>query len=333
MYNEFFGLQKSPFDLTPDPEFLYPTRQHCEALAGLTYALLARKGFVALTGDAGTGKTTLLSRVIACLPGARIQCSLIVNPTLTPAEFLESAMLGFGFNYVPASKAQRIVALHSFLSEGCQQGRILALVVDEAHKLSLELLEEIRLLGNLELGNAKLLQIALVGQNELDDLLNSDHLRPLRQRIAMRLALQPLAAAEVERYIGHRWAKAGGSRAPFTYGAVNAISRASQGLPRLINSICDNALMQAFGEGSHLVEEQHVAGVCTELRLSVSGAATAGTAPVKSPAAAAEPIALMPIATDWSLKTLERYGNGASRPSVLSRLAAKLRPTQRIGTA
>src|ERR1035438_3616388 len=201
MYNRYFGVQKAPFNLTPDPDFLYLTPQHQEALAGLTYAILARKGFVVLTGNAGTGKTTLLARILAHLPVSRIQSSVIVNPTLTPSEFLEATLMDFGFKDIPQSKAQRVAMLQSFLWRGHRQGKISALIVDEAHKLSMEVVEEIRLLGNFESANEKLLQIVLVGQSELDELLNRDALRQFKQRISLRLAIEPLSEMDIDRYI------------------------------------------------------------------------------------------------------------------------------------
>jgi len=150
MYKEFFGLQKLPFNLTPDPAFLFLPAKHREALAGLTYAVLERKGFVVLSGDAGTGKTTLLSSVLNHLPADRVQSSIILNPTLTTSEFLEIVLLDFGIEDVPLSKAQRLWRLQEFLLRVYREGQLAILVVDEAHKLSLEVLEEIRLLGNFE---------------------------------------------------------------------------------------------------------------------------------------------------------------------------------------
>jgi general secretion pathway protein A len=324
MYNESFGLQKSPFNLTPDPEFLYLTAQHREALAGLTYAILARKGFVVLTGNAGTGKTTLLTRILEHLPVSRIQSSVIVNPTLTPSEFLEATLLDFGFTDLPPSKAQRIGMLQSFLWSGHREGKISALIVDEAHKLSLELLEEIRLLGNFESANEKLLQIVLVGQSELDDLLNRENLRQLKQRISMRLAIEPIAETEIEQYIRYRWMKAGGSEAPFSADAIAGIGRASQGIPRVINVLCDNALLRAFGEESATVEMRHVLAVCRELQFA---------APLPKCTVAVDLPSSAPVAEDFSIKTLARYGTAPRKHSLLARLVDKLRFTERIEPA
>jgi general secretion pathway protein A len=268
MYYQYFGLRKNPFSMTPDPGFLFLTPQHREALAGLTYALLGQKGFLVLTGDAGTGKTTLLTRVLQHLPSNRIQASLVLNPILTSAEFLEMTLLDFGVMEVPASKAQRLARLQHVLHQADEQKKISALIIDEAHKLSPEVLEEIRLLGNFETSDHKLLQILFVGQNELGVLLNRPDLRQLKQRIAARFAIGPLAPFEVEQYIQYRWTKAGGTReTPFNPEAVNSIAQHSGGVPRMINAICDNALIQAFGEGQSTVKAHHVWEACSDLDL------------------------------------------------------------------
>src|ERR1051325_9816950 len=155
MYTNFFGLHKPPFSLTPDPEFLFLPPRLREALAGLTYAVLKRKGFVVLTGDAGTGKTTLINSILNHLPAGRVESSILLNPTLTPAEFLEAVLLDFDIPDVPASKAQRLWKLQDFLTQTYHQNNLAVLIVDEAHKLSLEILEEIRLLGNFESATEK----------------------------------------------------------------------------------------------------------------------------------------------------------------------------------
>jgi general secretion pathway protein A len=267
MYNEFFGLRKSPFSLTPDPAFLFLTEQHREALCGLTYAILQRRGFAVLTGDAGTGKTTLLTRVLQFLPASKLQFSVILNPTLTPSEFLELTLLDFGLTDVPSSKAQRLWKLKSLLLQGHREGKASALIVDEAHKLSPEVLEEIRMLGNFEDSEQKYLQILLVGQTELDKTLNREDLRQLKQRIGLRLSLKPLAPAEVGEYIRHRWLRAGGTDHPFSAEAVEDIASASQGIPRVINALCDNALLAAVASESSRVQESHVREVMADLDL------------------------------------------------------------------
>jgi general secretion pathway protein A len=309
--------------MTPDPEFLYWTAQHREALAGLTYAVLGRKGFMLLTGDAGTGKTTLLTQVLHRLPLSRIQTSVIVNPTLTPAEFLEAALIDFGFDEVPASKAQRIARLQALLLKGQREGKVSALIIDEAHKLTPEVLEEIRLLGNFENADEKLLQIVLIGQCELDELLSRESLRQFKQRIALRLTVGPLSAAEVGNYMRHRWAKAGGKALPFTAEAIACTAEAARGIPRVINAISDNALMQAFAEGSAMVETHHILASCVDLRL---------------PAGCPEPPAPVPISVPasgeaYSVRTLERYGTKPDAHSLVSRLAVRLGLSHRSETA
>src|ERR1700733_161482 len=214
MYTAFFGLTKMPFNMTPDPAFLYLTDQHREALAGLTYAILDRKGFLALSGMAGAGKTTLLAWVLQKLPVSKVQSSVILNPTLTPNEFLEMTMLDFGIPEIPESKAHRLWLLQKFLLKGQREDKVSVLIVDEAHKLSPEVLEEIRMLGNFEEAEQKYLQILLVGQSELDEILNRADLRQLKQRIGVRLSLAPLARKEVGEYIRHRWLRAGGTEHP-----------------------------------------------------------------------------------------------------------------------
>jgi len=268
MYTAFYGLTRKPFKMTPDPAFLYLTDQHREALAGLTYAILERKGFIALSGTAGAGKTTLLSWVLEKLPASQVQSSVILNPTLTRDEFLEAAMLDFGITDIPSSKAARLWSLQKFLAQSKMDDRISVLVIDEAHKLSPDLLEEIRLLGNFEASDQKLLQVVLVGQSELDDLLNRPDLWQFKQRISVRLKLKPLAADEVGRYVQHRWAIASdGNPAPFTSDAVTSLARWSTGIPRLINSICDNALIFAFADTSKRVGADHIEAAARDLCL------------------------------------------------------------------
>ena len=267
MYTAFYSLQKKPFSMTPDPSFLYMTSQHREALTGLTYAILDRKGFLVLSGKAGVGKTTVLAWVLERLPYNKVRSSVILNPTLKPEEFLELALLDFGITDVPASKAQRLWILQRFLVEGRKEGKVNVLIVDEAHKLSWEVLEEIRLLGNMESGEEKLIQILLLGQSELDDVLNSPGLWQLKQRISVRLTLDALSTDDVERYIQHRWTVAGGKAHPFTLDAIAQLKQYSRGIPRLINSLSDNSLIQAFADESLTVTVAHVNAAADDLQL------------------------------------------------------------------
>jgi len=299
MYRDFFGLQKLPFNLTPDPEFLYLPQKHREALAGLTYAVMERKGFVVLTGDAGTGKTTLMNSVLSRLPAERVESSFLLNPTLTPSEFLETVMLDFDIPDVPGNKAQRLWKLQEFLARVHRQDRYAVLVIDEAHKLSLELLEEIRLLGNDEGASEKFLQILLLGQSELDDLLDRRDLRQLKQRIALRLYIDPLTPPEIEQYIRVRWAKAGAQAAPpFGPDALARIAQWSQGIPRLINTLCDNSLLMAFGDESPLVGVNYVRDAASNLGLIESLP--------QSPGASSPPLsAFTPVANANTVEKLQ----------------------------
>ncbi|MGA2275390.1 MAG: AAA family ATPase [Bryobacteraceae bacterium] len=341
MYTEFFGLQKLPFNLTPDPEFLFLSPKHREALAGLRYAVLGRKGFVVLTGDAGTGKTTLLSAVMSQLPTGEVLSSILLNPTLTPSEFIELLMLDFGITDIPASKAQRLWRLQGFLLEAYRNDRTAILVIDEAHKLSAEVLEEIRLLGNYEYGADKFLQIVLLGQCELDDLLDRHELRQFKQRIALRLYIDPLTAAEAAEYIRFRWAKAGGaSEPPITPEAIEGVVRWSGGIPRLINSICDAALLMAYGDASASVGMHYIRDAAMNLALIPSLAApVVPVQPVVTPLPAEEvsspklgPVEVPPRQnTDSDLSELDndipsfaRFALERKNSSILQRLAGKL---------
>jgi general secretion pathway protein A len=341
MYTKFFGLQKLPFNLTPDPEFLFLSPKHREALAGLTYAVLARKGFVVLTGDAGTGKTTLLSSVVSKLPAGEVLSSIVLNPTLTPAEFIELLMLDFGITDIPASKAQRLWALQGFLLQAYRNNRTAILVVDEAHKLSAEVLEEIRLLGNYEYGPDKFLQIVLLGQCELDDLLDRHDLRQFKQRIALRLYIDPLTAAETAEYIRFRWAKAGGAgEPPFARDAIEGVVRWSGGVPRLINSICDSALLMAYGDACPTVGAAYVRDAAMNLALIPTLAPpTVLAQPVEAPVSAEEPSSpkLGPVEVpprrntdsdvsdaDNDIPAFAQYGLDRQNSSILKRLAGKL---------
>jgi general secretion pathway protein A len=292
MYGEFFGLKKLPFNLTPDPAFLFLPPKHHEALAGLTYAVMERKGFVVLSGDAGTGKTTLVRSFLKKLSSDRIQTSVILNPTLTPSEFLEIVLLDFGIADVPQSKAQRLWKLQEFLLQAFRERKTAILVIDEAHKLGLDVLEEIRLLGNLEHEEHKFLQIVLSGQSELDDILNRDDLRQFKQRIALRLYIDPLETTEINRYLRFRWSAAGGGDAlPFTADGIDALILWSRGNPRLINSLADGALAMAYADGVRSIGMKRIEAIAMNLTLQMPPQVTPQTIPMKlsSPAVAVKP--------------------------------------------
>jgi len=330
MYEQFFGLQKNPFVMSPDPGFLFLTVRHREALAGLTYAILGRKGFVVLTGEAGTGKTTLLSTILQSIPASRAHFSFVLNPTLTPAEFLELTLMDFGITEVPSSKAQRLMLLQQFLVDAHKQGKVAVLIIDEAHKLGADVLEEIRLLTNFETSEGKLLQIVLAGQSELSNLLKREDLRQLRQRIAVRLSVQPLSENEVEQYVRHRWLRAGASQQlPFRAEAITRISTWSRGIPRVVNAICDNALLLAYGAGESSVGVSEILEVVADLDLldgsngfSRPGSPYSIAAPQRSPSEY-----LPPQAAGWEqtpLRGVDRDLPAKPRLSLLTRWAVRL---------
>ena len=264
MYEQFFGLREAPFSLEPDPNFVFLSLCHRNALEGLTRAILSRKRFILMTGDAGTGRTTLIATALKYLPPARTRVGIILNPTLSAAEILGASLSAFGLTGVPASKARGLLLLERLLEKDERQGRITTLIIDEAQKLRCDALEEIRLLGNLDS-----LQIVLVGQRELTEMLKHEDLRALRQRITLRLSIEPLTMLEVAPYVSHRWAKAGGQPpSPFSREALDTIAQRSRGIPRLINTVCDNALMLAFQEQVEVVSIKHINEASATLDLS-----------------------------------------------------------------
>jgi type II secretory pathway predicted ATPase ExeA len=315
MYEDYFGLDRSPFSMTPDPDMLFLTEGHREALAGLTYAIVKRKGFVVLEGEAGTGKTTLLRKLLRILPETQAYTSVVLNPMLSPAELLELLLVNFGIPDPPASKAQRLLVLEKLLRDAGQRGKAPALIVDEAHKLSHEVLEEIRLLTNFETDQSKLLQIVLTGQPELRDTLNRPELWQLKQRVAVRLTILPLTRAEISDYLTHRWTRARGSMPiPFSEEAITLIVKWSKGIPRLINSICDNALLLAFGDSSRMVRAGEILEAAVDLDLGGEkaklsdpvGASNARLAVSQTRTGPPLPAQIKPI-EQLKLGTLDRY--------------------------
>ncbi len=272
MYNAFFGFKESPFNLTPDPAFLYRSRQHEEALANLIYGVQSRKGFVVLTGEVGTGKTTLLECLQDFLGAHQIDYAYLFNSRLTADQFFEMIAYDLDLRCARTSKTEVLIALNQILIQNANEGRTTALIVDEAHNLEWDVLEEIRLLGNLENRRGKLLQIVLAGQPEFDRKLDAPSLRQLKQRIALRCMLQPLQQSEVIEYIESRLRKAGMvHQSVFSREVLEQIHLRTQGIPRLINAICDNLLLTAFAMEKRVTTVDMVDEVSDDMRLEWPG--------------------------------------------------------------
>jgi general secretion pathway protein A len=269
IYGDFYGLRERPFDLTANPKFLYLAPRQQEALSNLRYGLTTPRGFTLLTGDAGTGKTTLVRAILGELDSSLSKYVLISNPTLRRREFYEHLVGELGLsNGASLSKTQFLSELHRDISERHAAGGVTGLIVDEAQSLPHELLEEIRLLGNIETPTAKLLNIVLAGQPELADRLNDPSLRQLKQRITLRCQLSPFSIEETASYMTGRLRIAGGSPADiFTREAVIAIHNASAGLPRTINVLCDNTLIGGFAAQLKPIPVQLVHDVCRDFDL------------------------------------------------------------------
>jgi general secretion pathway protein A len=269
MYKHFYNLQRNPFNITPDPSFLFATKQHNEALAAIYYGVVRRKGFVVLTGEVGTGKTLLVRCLLQLLSNGDVAYAYVFNPRLSPMEFLQYVAGDFGLPTAGKSKAQLLLDLCHLVIGRFRNGLTTVLVVDEAHHLSAEVLEEVRLLTNLEAPQEKLLQIVLVGQEELDEQLDSVNLRQLKQRVALRAQLHPLDLNDTRGYM-HRRLELAGSRNPdqlFPIETVVEVHARSRGYPRLINTLCENALIHGYGQQSPSIPPEIIAEVAGELRL------------------------------------------------------------------
>lgn len=268
MYKQFFGLRANPFSANPDPRFLLLTRNTREVLACLNYGVQNRKGFMVLSGEVGTGKTTLLQKLLQSLKGSNVATAFVFNPRLDVLGFLHFLMADFGIRCESREKSDMLLQLNHWLLSRYRAGETAALIVDEAQNLSSELLEEIRLLTNLETSSEKLLQIVLAGQPELDVQLRQPDLRQLRQRIMFRCRTFPLSNEDLQLYIQERVRVAGGDGAPvFTPEAIEAVYRYSQGIPRVVNLLCEHSLITAYAEQARPVPHTIVEDVATEFEL------------------------------------------------------------------
>jgi general secretion pathway protein A len=261
MYQRFFGLREGPFNVNPDPRYLYLTRKIQEALAGLTYGIQNRKGFVLLTGEVGTGKTTLLNRLLDWLRGQQVATAYIFNSRLEVNHLFDFMMADFEIPCDSREKSHVLLRLNQWLLDRYRSGETAVLIVDEAQNLSAEVLEEIRLLTNLETSTEKLLQIVLTGQPELEEKLKVPELRQLRQRITLRCHTAALSLEETYGYIAERLRIAGSNGEPiFSKEAIQVVHQYSRGIPRVVNLLCEHSMINAYVDSvrpvpAHLVEE------------------------------------------------------------------------------
>lgn len=278
MYKKFYGLTRNPFELSPDPYFLYPTARHNEALACLYYGVRRHKGFVVLAGEVGTGKTLLIRCLLNLLNHNQVAFAYVFNTRLSVTQFFQYILGDFGLSPGGKSKSEMLLELNNFLIDRHRRGLTTVLVVDEAQQLRRDLLEEIRLLTNLETSQQKLLQIILAGQPELDRKLDAPELRQLKQRIAHRAWLEPLTEAETQGYILRRLELAGArgrARDLFPEAAVKVVHTHSRGIPRLINTLCENGLIAAYARQARNVDPEIIEEIAADFRLQPEQTAAA----------------------------------------------------------
>jgi len=271
MYKRFYNLQRNPFEITPDPSFLFATKRHNEALAALYYGVRRRKGFVVMTGEVGTGKTLLVRCLLQVLNRANVAYAYVFNPRLSPMEFLQYIAGDFRIPTAGKSKSDLLLDLSSFVIARHQKNLTTVLVIDEAHHLSADVLEEVRLLTNLETPQEKLLQILLVGQQELDEKLDSTDLRQLKQRIALRSHLGALDLDETRGYVYCRLQLAGHANPSqlFPMDTILELHRQSRGFPRLLNTLCENGLINGYAKQSRSITPEIIEEIAEDFRLNV----------------------------------------------------------------
>ncbi len=266
MYKDYFGLKEDPFSIAPDPQFLYMSDRHREALAHLIYGMKADSGFVLLTGEVGTGKTTVCRCLLGQIP-ENSEIAFILNPKLSVVELLETICDELGIGYPKGSSSIKIYIdlINIYLLDAHSQGKQTVLIIDEAQNLSVDVLEQIRLLTNLETDKRKLLQVIMLGQPELNRILDRSEMRQLAQRVTARYHLEPLSKNEIEGYLCHRLAVAGVERPLFPQVTVNKLYRLTGGVPRLINLLCDRALLGAYVKGLNIVSPQLLIAAASEV--------------------------------------------------------------------
>jgi len=271
MYEKFYGLTRSPFELSPDPRFFVPTPSHHEALAALSYGVMKRKGFVVVTGEVGTGKTLLIRYLLESIGRSNVAFAFVYNPRLSVPEFLSYVLSDLKLSLTGRTKGEMLSYLNDYLLLRSLRGAVTAIIVDEAHLLSWELMEEIRLLTNLETSQHKLVQMVLVGQPELDHKLDSPELRQLKQRVSLRCRLEPLTFEQLRGYIHRRLELAGANSHATTIfpdETIALIYGFSQGIPRVINNLCENSLISGYGKQTKEITAELVRDVASDLRLN-----------------------------------------------------------------
>jgi putative secretion ATPase (PEP-CTERM system associated) len=349
MYERFYQLRERPFALSPDPEYLYPSRVHQEALSYLRYGLESQAGFVVITGEIGSGKTTLLQTLLRSLD-SQTTVGRIVNTILEPRELLETIMIDFGLDPAARTKPLLLRDLAQYLVDQRLAGRLVLLVIDEAQNLSLGALEELRMLSNLETEKSKLLQIVLVGQPNLRQTLLLPELEQMRQRITVSYHLPPLDAEETWNYVNHRLRRAAvGAPLEFPRDATDLIHSRSRGVPRIINVICDAALVFGYAEERHLIDRALIQDALEELEATgvlgraqapqpapvavVNGVPT-GAAASTAAAAVAEPLSTAGVgrvldARHWPPVSARPVGEDSARAVALDQREQTLRQRER----
>ncbi len=268
MYKSFYGLKENPFNVNPDPRFLFLTKQIEEALTGLMYGIQTRKGFITLTGEVGTGKTTLINRLLDWLHHRRARTAFLFNSRMNSSQLFDFILAEFDIQCESKSKSQQLLKLNHWLLERYRDGETVVLIIDEAQNLTYPVLEEIRLLTNLETSTEKLLQIVLSGQPELDEKLKLPQLRQLRQRIMLRCRTTPLSEEQTREYIAERLRIAGASGDPiFSVKTIETIHVYSLGIPRVINLLCEHSLVNGFVEQQRPIQPKIVEEVAHEFQL------------------------------------------------------------------
>jgi general secretion pathway protein A len=278
MYKSFYGLKENPFNVNPDPRFLYLTKQVEESLTGLMYGIQTRKGFITLTGEVGTGKTTLVNRLLDWLHTRQARTAFLFNSRMNSSQLFDFILAEFEIECDSKSKSQQLMKLNSWLLDRYTNGETVVLIIDEAQNLTYPVLEEIRLLTNLETSTEKLLQIVLSGQPELEEKLKLPQLRQLRQRIMLRCRTTPFLQEQTQEYIVERLRIAGASGAPiFSPKAIEAVHMYSMGIPRIINLLCEHSLVNAFADQMRLIQPKIVEEVAREFQLDEVEAIPSGS--------------------------------------------------------